>query len=639
MCGIAGFIDFMNMSTREILVDMTDALFHRGPDGSGYDFIDESGFQIGFGHRRLSIIDLSEGGKQPMWTQDGRWGITFNGEIYNFNEIKKELELDGYLFNSSSDTEVILQSFTKWGIKAVNKFVGMFAFVLYNKLESKIYIVRDRVGVKPLFYYFDNDLFLFSSELKSFHKHPGFKKEINIDSIAQFLNYGYILHPNCIFEYSYKLSPGCYLELDLKNKKLSQNKYWDVVDFYNKPKININAEDASIELEAILKSSFNYRMVSDVPVGVFLSGGYDSSAVAAILQSESAHKLKTFTIGVNDKKFNEAEYAKEIASIIGSEHTEYYCTEKEAKEIIPELPFYFDEPFFDYSAIPTVLVSRMARKDVTVALSADGGDEIFAGYSKFMNFVNPPSFEYGMAKELLFPITGVLNTFLGKTIAKKNYTLYNNLRKLKVMKDNSSFKNDPSFLLSTFNMGQFQFFETTLMLKKNHKFLVSSADDSVFLNNNSDFLSKAQAIDYKTYLTDDILVKVDRATMSVGLEGREPFLDHRIVEYTAQLPSSLKIEGKMQKYLLKKIVHKYLPEEMMNRPKMGFSIPLADWLSNDLKFYLDKYLDYARLKKQGLFEPEVVLSYKNAFLSGNKGIYSKIWVLLVFQMWHERWME
>ena len=381
MCGISGFIDYKKTTSREVLEQMNRTLAHRGPDGEGYAMYETDDATIGLGHRRLSIIDLSEGGRQPKTF--GNLHLTFNGEIYNYAEIKTELETKGHQFNSHSDSEVILHAYAEWGSEALQKFIGMFAFVIYDETAQKLFACRDRAGVKPFFYYYKDGLFLFGSELKALMKHPAFEKSINKDAVAAFLEFGYVPTPHCIFNDAHKLNPGHFLIFDIPKRELQTTQYWNVYDAYNKPTLNISLPDAIEETEKILTSAFQYRMVSDVPVGVFLSGGYDSTCVTAILQKNNTEKIKTFTIGVPDVGLNEAPFAKEIAKHLGTDHTEYYCTQKEALEIVPQLPFFYDEPFADSSAIPTTLVSKIAREKVTVALSADAGDEIFAGYNRY----------------------------------------------------------------------------------------------------------------------------------------------------------------------------------------------------------------------------------------------------------------
>ena len=381
MCGIAGFIDFKRRSSEETLAQMFCAVSLRGPDGQVVYFRETGEAAIGLGHRRLSIIDLSTAANQPMH-YDGLH-IIFNGEIYNYEEIRNELLQKGHYFSTHSDTEVILHSWREWGVDAIHKWHGMFAIALLDEKLNELICIRDRAGVKPLQYYWQDELFIFGSELKSFTQHPYFRKEINPNAVASFLQYACISYPHSIYKNTYKLPPGHLLRFNLSTKQYQLIQYWNVYDYYNKPKLTIGLEDAIDETESILEKAFQYRMVADVPVGVFLSGGYDSSCVTALLQKNSTEKIKTFTIGTTDNKLDEAPYAKQIAQHLGTDHTEYYCTPQEALEIIPELPHFYDEPFADSSAIPTILVSRLARKKVTVALSADAGDEIFAGYNRY----------------------------------------------------------------------------------------------------------------------------------------------------------------------------------------------------------------------------------------------------------------
>ena len=377
MCAITGLIDLNQTSSALILKNMTDTMIHRGPDGADQVLFEEKNFQLGFGHRRLSIIDLSEHASQPM--QFENFWLCFNGEIYNFNEIKVELVALGHVFKTQSDTEMILHAFQQWGKKCLDKFIGMFAFVIYDTQNQRIFCARDRAGVKPFFYYFKDGLFLFSSELKAFHQHPKFQKEINKDAVAAYMQFGNVPAPHCIFDSCFKLKPGHYFEFNISdltpNWKPNLNEYWNVYDAYNKPKSTLPFAEAKKETEKVLQTACEYRMVADVPVGVFLSGGFDSACVTSLLQKDRTEKLKTFTIAVPDIGLNEAPYAKDVAKHLGTEHTEIECNQKEALDLIPKIPFYYDEPFGDSSAIPTSLVCKMAKKDVTVVLSADAGDE------------------------------------------------------------------------------------------------------------------------------------------------------------------------------------------------------------------------------------------------------------------------
>jgi asparagine synthase (glutamine-hydrolysing) len=439
--------------------------------------------------------------------------------------------------------------------------------------------------------------------------------------------------PHTIFKNAFKLQAGHYLKIDISKKELKEIKYYDVIDFYNKPKLKIKEQEAIEETERLMTSAFQYRMVSDVAVGVFLSGGYDSTAVAAILQKNNAQKIKTFTIGFHENKFNEAVYAKEVAKYLGTDHHEYYCTTKEAQEIIPQLADIFDEPFGDSSAIPTTLVSRFARKDVSVALSADGGDEIFAGYNRYNQLSSiykllnkSPDFLLNFSSLLLSSVTF-------SKLPMRNKTL---LRVSKFSEILSAKKND---LEINDALNKHYSDKHLKNLLNNPASNVKLFDALSSINNENDFINLALALDYKTYLPDDILVKVDRATMSVGLEGREPFLDHRIIEFVAQLPSGLKYNKGVKKDLLKKITNKYVPKEMLDRPKSGFGIPVYNWLKNDLKELAYFYVSEDQLKKHALINIKEALRIRNDFMKGTTGYEIHLWLIIIFQMWWNRWMD
>jgi asparagine synthase (glutamine-hydrolysing) len=634
MCGISGFIDFKSKSSEFILDEMNSSLYHRGPDASSHQFFQLNSTQIGLAHRRLSIIDLSDSGKQPM--QFEHLWITFNGEIYNYNEIKTELISLNHQFKGHSDTEVILHAFSQWGISCMEKFIGMFAFVIYDSKSEEIYCVRDRAGIKPFFYYWNNGLFLFASELKAFHKHPRFKKDINLDAVAAFMQFGNVPAPHCIFNDCYKLKPGHYLNLSLRTSSFVIQKYWDVYDSYNKPKLSISFQEAKVETEKILKSAFDYRMVSDVPVGVFLSGGYDSACVTALLQKDRTEKLKTFTIAVPDIGLNEAPYAKDVSKHLGTEHYEYECSQKEALNLIDDLPFYYDEPFADSSAIPTTLVCKIAKQQVTVALSADAGDEIFAGYNRYDYLMKygkrlnqfPSLFRKGTA--------GLMNVISANKIPilKNKYNFYNRYEKLKGLLKDPSAKNMMLNLSRQFDENEINSLMKSKILPLETAYLSDELSEKCYSP-----LAYMMAIDYQTYLVDDILQKVDRASMTVSLEGREPFLDHRVIEWAAQLPDHYKYYRGSKKHIIKEIVHQYIPKELMDRPKMGFAIPIENWLTIDLKDKVFYYLDDQKIKTQGIFEISAVRKLKDDFYSGKKEYAVKIWYLLMFQMWYEKWMN
>jgi asparagine synthase (glutamine-hydrolysing) len=634
MCGISGFVDFKKKTDRDVLETMNRMLLHRGPDGEGYGMYDHQHATIGLGHRRLSIIDLTQGGSQPQVFNGLH--ITYNGEVYNYAEIKTLLKQKGHIFHSHSDTEVILHAYKEWGKDCLQHFIGMFAFVIYDETSGKIFACRDRAGVKPLFYYWKNDVFLFASELKAIMQHPSFEKEIDLNAASAYMQFGYVPAPHCIFKNTFKLNAGYHLELNITNKSLTNTQYWNVYDQYNKPTLKIDLPQAIEETEKLLTNAFQYRMVSDVPVGVFLSGGYDSSCVTALLQKNNTEQIKTFTIGFSDSGLNEAPHAKVIAHHLGTDHTEYYCTQKEALEIVPQLPFFYDEPFADSSAIPTTLVSKIAREKVTVALSADAGDEIFAGYNRYDYLM-----KYGRQLEKIPTVirktaAAFMNAVPSSAypVLNKNYQFHSRYEKLKAGLNNP----DEHNILLTLTK-QMTDNDVNVLFKNSNNKLVSAFDSKELKDEFHSTLSYAMAIDYQTYLADDILQKVDRAGMCVSLEGREPFLDHRIIEWAAQLPMDFKYRNGSKKFIIKEIVHKYIPKEMLDRPKMGFAIPVEDWLKNDLKEFVDKYLDEAFIEKQNIFNNKEIQRIRKSFYNGQTERAEKIWYILMFQMWYDKWIN
>ncbi len=627
MCGITGFIDFTHQSNYHTLTRMTDALVHRGPDDSGYDLFKTDKALIGMGHRRLSILDLSPLGHQPMKFE--HLSLVLNGEIYNFKEIRRELESLNYRFISDSDTEVMLKAYHKWGIECLHRFIGMFACAIYDSNSQKMILARDRTGIKPLYWYFHHGLFMFASELKSFHEHPDFCKQIDCDSLSLFLKYGYILEPNSIFQHTKKMMSGHFLEIDIFLQTIRETVYWNVLDYYNKSKIKICETDAIDELERLLKSACEYRMVADVPVGIFLSGGYDSSIVTALLQSNRTEPLKTFTLGFHEKKFNEAPFAKEVADYLETDHTEYYCRPEDVLDILPLLPEIYDEPFGDKSAIPTTLISRISRQKVKVCLSADGGDELFGGYKKYQQIKKKMGSLSNIPAFAIPALRACLNSLSVQKLAQKSG-----------MKNTE--KRMETLALRLGADGKTHLSSDTIFTQSEIDLLFRECLTSPCTNFNNDikldWLSNLLATDYKTYLIDDILAKVDRATMSVSLEGREPLLDHRLIEFSARLPNNYKINKNEKKWILKKIAHKYLPEKIMNRPKMGFSVPALDWFKKDaLTDYLMTYLNETQLNKSGFFNPEPVIQMRQKYLSGDTTSVTRLWFLLIFEMWRERW--
>lgn len=629
MCGIAGFIGTSEANTRKTLDSMVDVLSHRGPDDRGARIYTYKDLKIGLGHTRLSIIDTSKLGNQPF--EYKHLSITYNGEVYNYNEIKEELISLGHQFISHSDTEVILHSFEEWGVDCIHRFIGMFAFVVLDKKVNNVYAFRDRVGVKPFFYYKKDAIFLFASELKAFHRHPDFAKEINLQALYSFFDYGHVPNPYCIFENAHKLTPGCYLLYDIKSNDLTIRRYWDSDSFYTNPKLKIDYPDAKIELKKKLHSAYNYRMIADVPIGIFLSGGYDSTSVAAILQNSTQTKIKTFTIGFNEGN-NEAPYAKKIAEYLGTEHHEYYCTSRDAESLLHDLPYYYDEPFADSSSIPTMIVSRFAKKEVSVALSADGGDEIFCGYDSY------PKSNKRMKciKNIPFYIRPALKFWLKMAsglIPLSQHKYKHHITGIAESLHEDNFKTALGIVHKSRQLPKH--------IKK--RFVVNTLEDlQTSYNDKHDIYQSItemlMAVDFKNYLPNDVLTKVDRATMSISLEGREPMLDHRIFEFVAQLPLSYKYDGVTTKRILKDITHDYIPKEMMDRPKKGFSLPIAMWLRRDMGYLLDEYLNEDALSISGILNSKYIKQHVQLFKEGNFHYTPYIWKLLMFQMWYKKWM-
>lgn len=634
MCRINGIL--AKSISEDVMINSRDSLSYGGPDDAG-TFIDSID-GIGLGQRRLSIIDLTAGGHQPMIYKE--FVIVFNGEIYNFEEIRNSLTNFGIRFNSNSDTEVILKAFEKWGYSCVNLFRGMFAFAIWNKKTKKLLLCRDRIGVKPLYWYQKEGLFMFASELKAFHFHPDFDKTINQQAVSLYLQTGYIRSPFSIFKYAHKLEPGSFLEIN-ENGEIKTWKYWELRSVYNNIEVNKDNESTVISAcENILTESFNLRMVSDVPVGVFLSGGIDSSLVAALLQKDSLTPLKTFTIGIHNKFLNEAPFANQIAKYLGTEHTELYCTEDYFKDLIPRLAEIYDEPFGDSSCIPTFLVSELAKKSVKVSLSADGGDEIFAGYNRYLI----ASQMYSKLSKIPKSIRGLLGNGLEKLDFNQIEYI---ISKLPI---NENYKRNidarlPKLIetIKANSLIDFVYNSTVFITPKALNRIHFGCQKVEIFNRDLNFkpdqkFSTFAIADIESYLEGDIMTKVDRATMRVALEGREPFLDHKIIEFALGLQDHFKIRNGETKWILRQILHKFIPKEYYNRPKMGFGIPLDNWLSTFLKneleqLYHDKNFCEVFCLNQVIVEREIAL-YLN-----KKGFNSHfIWYLYVLHQWYKKWI-
>ena len=614
---------------------MTDVLHHRGPDAAGYHFAHDGQCAIGMGHRRLAIIDLSPGGNQPMQFAGGRLRIVFNGEVYNFVELRTQLEGLGHQFVTHSDTEVILHAYAQWGPGALDRFVGMFAFVIHDRDRDVLFCCRDRAGAKPFHYHWDGTRFLFASELKGLMAFPGFSRRIDDSALAAYLAYGYVPAPHSILCDTNKLPAGHWMEVDLRHRTLRSRRYWSVVDCYREPQLDISLPEAIDETERILTRACEARMVADVPVGVFLSGGYDSTALTALLQRNRSERLKTFTIGVGNARLDEAPFARQIAAVLGTDHHEHYCSEDDAREIVSELPWFYDEPLADASAIPTLLVSRFARRHVTVALSGDAGDEVFGGYERYLwmskqagrfNALPGPLSRGGAALLERLPL-GQMPGIAGDHVFQRRFD------KLKALLSCS----DAQGLY----MGMTEYFsarERSLTLLRPRLVPPSAHDSAELVPGGLDPQAFAMVRDYQTYLVDDVLQKVDRGTMAASLEGREPLVDHRLIAWAARLPTNYKIRNGRSKWILREIVHRHVPAALMDRPKCGFVVPIAEWLRGPLRPLVDHYLGSSLVARQGLFDAAYVDRVRSAFLAGRRENLYKVWFLLVFQLWHERWI-
>lgn len=626
MCGITGFVDFTKRSTQDDLLAMTRSLVHRGPDDEGIEKFETESASVGLGFRRLAILDLSPGGHQPMALREAGLWIIFNGEVYNFQELRAELIRLGHVFSSRSDTEVVLHAYQQWGREAVKRFRGMFAICIYDTEQRKLFFARDRAGIKPLYYYYHDGLFLFASELKAFHEHPAFHPEMDPDALALYFQLGYVPSPYAIFKHSHKLPPGHTLELSLDTGKESLDSYWEASTAFRQPKLEIPFEEAVVRTEEVLRESFDYRMIADVPVGVFLSGGYDSSCVAALLRA-SGQPLKTFTIGFEEQAYNEADHARLVANHLGTDHHEYRCTYREAMDIVPSWSDIYDEPFGDSSGIPTTLVSRFARQQVTVALSADAGDELFAGYPRHRKNVS--------YQQKLHYLPGFISRSVSRWIPSRSSSLEkaDRLGKLKAVLSS----NDPVARFASVNQ-VFTPEETRQLLKTQAGKGSTVLNDGVIHSLQLDTLSSILLAEYKTYLVDDILQKVDRATMSASLEGREPFLDHHIQEWVARLPNEYKMNASEQKVLLKAIVHRHIPKEIMARPKMGFGIPLVRWMKEDLRPLFDDVMSDESIQSTGCLDLTSVIAIRDAYLQGRLENFERLWFVFSFILWHRRWM-
>ena len=635
MCGIAGILGDSGDISYNIGL-MISHLGHRGPDNTG-KWVD-SNQKVALGHTRLSIIDLSSEANQPMLSNTGRFIITFNGEIYNHLELRKQLnrEFSGIIkWRNMSDSETLVNCVEYWGLeKTLDSLVGMFAFGIWDRKLRSLVLCRDRMGEKPLYYGWIGENFVFGSELKAISSHPMFSGKINKTALHLFFQFGYIQSPMSIYKNIYKLSPGAYLELN-NNGNIKKHNFYFQIDTTGRnktqfPQSSENDNNALEELDALLTQSIKYQQLSDVPVGVFLSGGIDSSLVTSIMQNQSGQRINSFSIGFADGKFDEAKYAKKIAEYLGTNHTELYISESDALNVVPQIPQLFDEPFADSSQIPTYLVSKLAKSQVSVALSGDGGDELFGGYSRYL-------------------WTDKINNIKGKVGTK----LISNIFHFSKDAANLSFNcfGFPRNIIGNLERGE-KVFGTNSLFEIYKQFISVEYGDSISRNgieifrdiwkrigNDNNNIYKMSVYDMLTYLPNDILCKVDRAAMGVSLETRVPLLNHNIIDFALKIPNHLKIRNGKQKWILRQLLKKYLPEEYFERKKQGFAVPLKNWLSGPLREYGDSLINSEVARSGEYYDYELLKNIWSDHLTGKRDNKYLLWHHLTFLAWYQEYMS
>lgn len=627
MCGICGFVSKREISLTQ-LKEMNDTMYHRGPDDSGEEIYElPGGYRAGFAQRRLAIMDLSALGHQPMHSDNGRVSVVFNGEIYNFQEIRAELS--DYTFRSNCDTEVIIAAYLKWGIGCVERFVGMYAIALLDRESGEAYLVRDCIGKKPMYYWLDGENLVFASELKPVMACPGFQKKIRKDILSRYLYQQYINAPETIFEDVYKLEPGAVLAFS--GGRVKTWKYWDIKEAYHRGRKN-QVEDyaqAKSELKERLKKATAYRMISDVPLGAFLSGGYDSSLITAIAQEHSKEPVKTFSIGFHEEKYNEAKYAKQVADYLGADHTELYIDEKQMFDLVESIPAYYDEPFADSSQIPSMLVAALAKEKVTVVLSGDGGDEFYCGYNIYENVAQ--------AQMLDIPggiVHGLCNLPLVRRAGIGDKLPF----RVRVIAENRNRETKTQFGASNYIVRA-----KKMVRNDGHALPCHYEIESGY--GEDKWQIRRMLLDMDTYLPGDILCKVDRASMKYSLEARCPILDKDVMEYSFRIPHGFKFHKGDKKHILKDIAYDYIPKELLDRPKVGFGVPLDKWLRGPLKEQLLAYSEKEYLERQGIFDAEYVSGMVRDYIKTGDGgpatgaNYSKLsWSFFIFEQWYQRYL-
>jgi len=641
VCGFSGFFSKsdLNYDPNAVLKTMGLAIKHRGPDSSG-EWINNLN-KVGFSHRRLAVVDLSVAGNQPMPSVSERYVIAFNGEIYNHLDLRAELEIESpdIVWRGHSDTETLLAGFDKWGVQeTVEKCIGMFSFSVWDEIEKSLVLARDRLGEKPLYYGWHGATLLFGSELKALKAHPDFVSEIDRNSLTLLLRYNCIPAPYSIYKGIKKLLPGNLLKITNLGEELIE--YWSARKvFENSKKLELKggAEEAISELECLLKLSIKQQMISDVSLGAFLSGGIDSSTVVALMQSQSETPIKTFSIGFNEEGYNEAEHAKSVAMHLGTDHTELYVTSEEALAVIPKLADMYDEPFSDSSQIPTYLVSKMAKEHVTVALSGDGGDELFCGYNRYV-LTDRVWRKLSRVPLFIRRNLGVLIRFI--PVNYWNVISYIIPKKMKIINIGDKLHKAAGVIGAKTSTELYQ--GLTSHWSHPEEIVIDSNEPLTVINdfnrkpNLSNDIEQMMALDTITYLPDDILTKVDRAAMYNSLETRVPFLNHKVVEFAWSLPLGYKLKGGVGKWCLKQVLFKHVPKSLIERPKMGFGVPIDTWLRGPLKEWANELLAEDRLINEGFFKPEKIRTMWDEHQTGKRNWQYQLWDILMFQSWYEK---
>ncbi len=629
MCGICGIIDYTGKPVqKDTIQEMCSHIRHRGPDDEGI-YISNSKFSVGLGHRRLSIIDLSASGHQPMSNEDGTIWIVFNGEIYNFKDLRHELENQGHIFKSDTDTETIIHLYEEYGIDCVRELRGMFAFAIWDEKKESLFMARDRLGKKPLLYYQDENNFCFASEFTALLASGLIKRQINPEVIDYYLTFGYIPAPLAVYKGVFKLLPGH--TLILRDRNIALNPYWQLD--YSK-KINISEEEAGEEILRLLKEAVRIRLYSDVPLGAFLSGGIDSSTVVALMSGLSGKRVKTFSIGFEEKDYSELKYARKVAERFNSEHNEFIVKPK-ALEILPILVERYGEPYADSSCIPSYYVSRETRRHVTVALNGDGGDELFAGYERYQAILASEVYQ----KAPLF-LRGIVNGTAG--LLPDSVNPKNRFRRLKRFLEGAALPLNQRYVRW---VGIFSENLKKNLYSEDFSKTISSVDSQRFIGqflSDSNGLSLTDALLYTdtlTYLPNDLLVKMDIASMANSLEARSPFLDHKLIEFVAKLLPEFKLRKFVKKYILKKVAEDMIPKENIHRKKMGFGVPVGEWFRNELKDFLQQTLTSKGSLGRGYFKPEAVKEIVRRHIERQKDYSFQLWSLLMLELWHKRFMD